>query len=607
MSNDIPDNYDPQLYRIRHSAAHVLAQSVVEAFPDAKPTIGPPIEDRFYYDFDMPRAPREEELQAIEARMRSIIKGRHPFTVRTITVDEARTLFGNNPYKLELIDEISDRPNTPVTVYQHDTFVDLCRGPHVPHTGYIKANAVKLLTVAGAYWRGDAANSQLTRIYGTAWCNRADLEAYLKRLELARARDHRRLGKQLRLFTFSNSVGPGLPLWLPRGAILRETLVNFLKAEQLRRGYKPVVTPHIGRLELYRTSGHYPYYSDSQFPAMEVDVRDGYLLRPMNCPHHIQIYADRRRSYRELPVRLAEFGQVYRFEQTGELGGLTRVRGFTVDDAHIFCRHDQVKGEIGDSIDLALTVLQALGFEDFHVQLSLRDPLDSEKYVGDPALWEDAEEAIRGVVCDMDLEAHEAFGEAAFYGPKVDFMVRDALGRQWQLGTVQLDYNLPDRFSLTYIGEDDKRHRPVMIHRAPFGSLERFIGVLIEHCGGAFPAWLAPEQIRLLPITDTQAPYANDVAERLKGEGLRVQVDDRSEKVGYKIREAQLAKIPFMLVVGAREMEQRRVAVRLRSGESLGALTLDAFIALVEDEMPALDRRSMLKHGADPALPEVRQ
>ncbi len=589
--NDTPDNYDPQLYRIRHSTAHVLAQAVLEAFPQAKPTIGPPIEDRFYYDFAMPRAPREEELQAIEARMRKIIKGRHPFIRREVTADEARTLFRDNPYKLELIDEISADPEASITVYQQDTFVDLCRGPHVPHTGYIKANAVKLLTVAGAYWRGNADNAQLTRIYGTAWRNRTALDAYLKRLELARARDHRRLGKQLRLFTFSKRVGPGLPLWLPKGAILRETLVSFLKREQLQRGYQPVITPHIGRLDLYRTSGHYPYYSGSQFPAMMVGNEDGYLLRPMNCPHHIQIYADRRRSYRELPVRLAEFGQVYRFEQTGELGGLTRVRGFTVDDAHIFCRHDQVKEEFGDAIDLALTVLRALGFEDFHVQLSLRDPADSKKYVGDPSLWDDAEEAIRSVVRQMGLQAREALGEAAFYGPKVDFMVRDALGRQWQLGTVQLDYNLPERFDLTYIGADDNRHRPAMIHRAPFGSLERFIGVLIEHCGGAFPSWLAPEQVRVLPIADAQISYATGVAARLKVAGLRVHVDERAEKVGYKIREAQLDKVPFMLVVGAREVEHETVSVRPRSGETLGAMPVEAFMKLVEEGLPSGGRK----------------
>ena len=565
-----------------------MAQAVLERFPDAKPTIGPPIEDRFYYDFDMPQAPREEDLDWIEARMRQIAKGRHAFTVREVTADEARDLFHDNPYKLELIEEIAAAPEAPLTVYQHDTFVDLCRGPHVPHTGYIKANALKLLTVAGAYWRGDAEKAQLTRIYGTAWRNRTELDAYLKRLELARARDHRRLGRQLELFTFSNSVGPGLPLWLPKGAILRDTLEAFLRREQLRRGYQLVITPHVGRIELYRTSGHYPYYSASQFPPMQVGEGEGegYLLRPMNCPHHIEIYADRRRSYRELPVRLAEFGQVYRYEQTGELGGLTRVRGFTVDDAHIFCRHDQVKDEIADAVDLSLSVLGTLGFEDFRVQLSLRDPADTGKYAGEAAIWDEAEASMRAIAKEMNLDAQEALGEAAFYGPKMDFMVRDALGREWQLGTVQLDYNLPERFDLTYIGSDDRRHRPAMIHRAPFGSLERFIGVLIEHCGGAFPAWLAPEQVRLVPIAESHVAYARSVRDELQATGFRVHLDDRSEKVGYKIREAQLAKVPYMLVVGSREVEDKTVALRLRSGENRGAMSTEAFIRLATEEMP---------------------
>ena len=486
----IPEGYDPRLFKIRHSAAHIMAQAVLERFPGAKPTIGPPIEDRFYYDFDLPRPPKEADLVWVEQRMKEIIKGRHEFSVREISAEEARVLFNDNPYKIELINELlegeTDAPK--LTVYQHDTFVDLCRGPHVPHTGYIKANGVKLLATAGAYWRGDASRQSLTRIYGTAWKNRTELDAYLARLEEARRRDHRTLGRQLELFTFSDKVGSGLPLWLPKGAVLRDTLVTFLKKEQLRRNYQPVITPHIGRLELYRTSGHYPYYKDSQFPAMEVSDGEGYLLRPMNCPHHIQVYAHRRRSYRELPMRLAEFGQVYRYEQTGELGGLTRVRGFTVDDAHIFCRHSQVKAEIKDTIDLTLKVLSRLSFEDFSVQLSLRDRNDQEKYTGSVALWDEAEAAIKEALNEMNLRYVEIPGEAAFYGPKVDFMVRDALKRQWQLGTVQLDYSLPERFDLTYVGSDDRRHRPAMIHRAPFGSLERFVAVLIEHCGGAFPA-----------------------------------------------------------------------------------------------------------------------
>jgi len=592
----IPEGYDPQLYKLRHSAAHVMAQAVLERFPGARPTIGPPIEDRFYYDFDLPRSCNEEDLAWVEARMKEIIKGRHPFEVREVSAEEARVLFQDNPYKLELndglvqggVDEngnpLPDDQQPKITVYQQDAFVDLCRGPHVPHTGYLKHNAFKLMNVAGAYWRGDASKPQLTRIYGTAWPNKTQLDEYLERLELARQRDHRKLGRQLELFTFSNKVGPGLPLWLPKGTQLRETLVGFLRQEQLERGYLPVITPHIGRLELYRTSGHYPYYSDSQFPAMieEGEDGEGYLLKPMNCPHHIQIYADKLRSYRDLPVRLAEFGQVYRYEQSGELGGLTRVRGFTIDDSHIFCRPDQVKDEFKDAIDLALKVLSALSFNDYRVQLSLRDPNDTEKYVGDDAQWEQAEQAIREAVAEMDLDAYEALGEAAFYGPKVDFMVKDALGRQWQLGTVQLDYNLPERFDLSYIGSDDNRHRPVMIHRAPFGSLERFIGVLIEHCGGAFPVWLAPVQACLIPITDAHVAYAREVEARLRRAGLRVETDARSEKVGYKIREAQLQKVPYMLIIGNREVEDGTVAVRLRTEEDLGAMPVDAFLEMAQ-------------------------
>ena len=581
----IPEGYDPNLYKIRHSAAHVMAQAVLERFPDARPTIGPPIEDRFYYDFEMPHPPHEDDLVWIEERMRTIIKERHRFEIRKITVEDACKLFEDNPYKVELIEELAaENGETSLTVYQHDSFVDLCRGPHVPHTGYLKPNGIKLLSIAGAYWRGDAKRTQLIRIYGTAWKNRTQLDAYLERLEQARARDHRVLGKKLELFTFSEKVGPGLPLWLPAGTTLRETLVEFLREEQLRRGYEPVITPHIGHLDLYRTSGHYPYYSESQFPPMSAHGVDGYLLKPMNCPHHILIYAHKRRSYRELPVRLAEFGQVYRYEQTGELGGLTRVRGFTVDDAHVFCRHDQVEQEIQDAIDLALRVLNALDFKDFSVQLSLRDPENHEKYTGAEENWDAAEDSMRKVVHGMNLEVHEQQGEAAFYGPKVDFMVRDALGRQWQLGTVQLDYNLPERFDLWYTGADDQQHRPAMIHRAPFGSLERFIGVLIEHCAGVFPFWLAPEQIRVLSISDRFADYADEVHARFQEEGLRSTLDVRSEKIGYKIRQAELFKVPYMIVLGAREVEQKSISVRVRSGENLGGMTLDAFLDVIQKE-----------------------
>ncbi len=588
----IPEDYDPKLYKIRHSAAHIMAQAVLERFPEAKPTIGPPIEDRFYYDFEMSSPPHEEDLSWIEDRMRAIIKERHRFEIREVALDEARELFADNPYKIELIEELAAQDaDTPLTVYQQGPFVDLCRGPHVPHTGYLKPNGIKLLSIAGAYWRGDAEKAQLIRIYGTAWKNRTQLQEYLDRLEQARARDHRVLGKKLKLFMFSEEVGPGLPLWLPAGATLRETLVSFLREEQLRRGYEPVSTPHIGHLDLYRTSGHYPYYSESQFPPMSSHGTDGYLLKPMNCPHHILIYAHKRRSYRELPVRLAEFGQVYRYEQTGELGGLTRVRGFTVDDGHIFCRHDQVEEEVRDCVDLALQVLGALGFEDYSAQLSLRDPRNHEKYTGTVEAWDAAEDSMRKVVHEMNLDVHEELGEAAFYGPKIDFMVRDALGRQWQLGTVQLDYNLPERFDLWYTGADDERHRPAMIHRAPFGSLERFIGVLIEHCAGVFPLWLAPEQVRVMSISERFADYAGKVNARLRQEGLRTSLDVRSEKIGYKIREAELLKVPYMVVIGAREVERKMVSVRARSGEDLGGMTLDSFLdSIQKDRSPNMKR-----------------
>ena len=581
----IPEDYDPKLYKIRHSAAHIMAQAVLERFPEAKPTIGPPIEDRFYYDFEISSPPHEEDLSWIEERMRAIIKERHRFEIREVALDEARALFADNPYKIELIEELAAQDaDTPLTVYQQGPFIDLCRGPHVPHTGYLKPNGIKLLSIAGAYWRGDAEKAQLIRIYGTAWKNRTQLQEYLDRLEQARARDHRVLGKKLELFMFSEEVGPGLPLWLPAGTTLRETLVSFLREEQLRRGYEPVSTPHIGHLDLYRTSGHYPYYSESQFPPMSSHGTDGYLLKPMNCPHHILIYAHKRRSYRELPVRLAEFGQVYRYEQTGELGGLTRVRGFTVDDGHIFCRHDQVEEEVRDCVDLALQVLGALGFKDYSAQLSLRDPRNHEKYTGTVEAWDVAEDSMRKVVHEMNLDVHEELGEAAFYGPKIDFMVRDALGRQWQLGTVQLDYNLPERFDLWYTGADDERHRPAMIHRAPFGSLERFIGVLIEHCAGVFPLWLAPEQARVMSISERFADYAGEVNARLRLEGLRTTLDVRSEKIGYKIREAELLKVPYMVVIGAREAEGQTISVRARSGENLGGMTLDSFLESIQKD-----------------------
>ncbi len=568
-----------------HSTAHLMAEALEALYPGVKFGIGPPIEQGFYYDVDLgDRKLSSDELADIEAKMYELANRDVPYERREVSKEEALDYYTDkgDEYKVELINELEDGT---ITFYTQGDFTDLCRGPHIPSTGQIKYP--KLLNIAGAYWRGDERRPQLTRIYGISFPKKKELEEYLERLELARQRDHRKLGRELELFTFSQKVGPGLPMWLPRGATLRDTLVSFLKEEQLRRGYQPVITPHIGRLELYRTSGHYPYYSDSQFPPMieNDEGEEGYLLKPMNCPHHIQVYADKLHSYRDLPVRLAEFGQVYRYEQSGELGGLTRVRGFTIDDSHIFCRPDQVKDEFKDAIDLTLKVLKALDFHEFKAQVSLRDPDDHEKYTGDDELWDEAEQAVREAAVEMNLDTFEALGEAAFYGPKLDFMVKDALGREWQLGTVQLDYNLPERFDISYIGSDDRKHRPVMIHRAPFGSLERFIGVLIEHCGGNFPTWLAPVQVRVLPIGQDFEEYALSVVHRLRDGGFRAEADVRNEKIGYKIREAETSKVPYMLVVGRREVEDGTVAVRRHGAGAQESLSVDAFAEALRTEV----------------------
>lgn len=578
-----------------HSSAHLMAEALEALYPGVKFGIGPAIENGFYYDVDLGgRKLSTEDLERIEEKMKELAAKESRFERRAVSKQEAIEYFAGkgDEYKLELIRDLEDGN---ITFYQQGNFIDLCRGPHIPSTAPIRYP--KLLSLAGAYWRGDEKRPQLTRIYGISFPKRKELDEYLHNLELAKQRDHRKLGRELELFTFSPLVGPGLPLWLPKGAILRDTLSNFLKEEQMERGYLPVVTPHIGRLELYKTSGHYPYYKESQFPAMieDEETGEGYLLKPMNCPHHIQVYADKPHSYRELPIRYAEFGTVYRYEQTGELGGLTRVRGFTQDDAHIFCRPDQVKDEFKNVIDLTLTVLGALEFRDFKAQVSLRDPENKEKYVGDDALWDEAEQAIREAAAEMGLETVEAVGEAAFYGPKLDFMVKDALGRAWQLGTVQLDYNLPERFDLTYIGEDNQKHRPVMIHRAPFGSLERFIGVLIEHCGGNFPLWLAPVQIVVLPIGQDYADYAKHIGERLMDAGLRVDVDLRNEKVGYKIRSAEMQKVPYMLVVGKKEQENETVAVRKHGEGAQDTVGLNDFIQHVKAEIASQLRREPLE------------
>lgn len=568
-----------------HSTAHLMAEALESLYPGVKFGIGPPIDQGFYYDVDLGDLKLSaDDLEEIEARMVELARRDVTYDRREVTKKEALAYYAekDDPYKLELIDELEDGS---ITFYTQGNFTDLCRGPHIPSTGLIKYS--KLLNIAGAYWRGDETRPQLTRIYGISFPKKKELDEYLDRQRLARERDHRKLGRELQLFTFSNKVGPGLPMWLPKGAALRETLIGFLKEEQLRRGYQPVITPHIGRLELYKISGHYPYYRDSQFPPMleDADKDEGYLLRPMNCPHHIQIYADSLHSYRDLPVRLAEFGQVYRYEQSGELGGLTRVRGFTIDDSHIFCRPDQVKDEFKDAIDLTLKVFGALGFEEFRAQVSLRDPEQTDKYVGDDDLWDEAEQAVREAAAEMKLDTFEEIGEAAFYGPKLDFLVKDALGRDWQLGTVQLDYNLPERFDITYVGSDDNRHRPVMIHRAPFGSLERFIGVLIEHSGGNFPTWLAPVQAVVLPIGRDFEEYGREVLARLREAGIRAEIDVRNEKIGYKIREAETSKVPYMLVVGKREMANGSVAVRKHGAGAQDSVVLGAFLTRINDEI----------------------
>ena len=586
-----------------HSSAHLLAEALEALYPGVRLGIGPAIETGFYYDVDLSGTDHptlsSDDFPAIEKKMIELARTGSTFARREVSKADAVAFFEEkgDPYKLELLEGLEDGQ---ITFYEQGGFTDLCRGPHIASTKPIKA--VKVMSLAGAYWRGDESRPQLTRIYGVSFPKQSMLTEYLERLELAKQRDHRKLGKELELFMFSDKVGPGLPMWLPKGARLRETLVDFLKEEQVRRGYEPVVTPHIGRLDLYRTSGHYPYYSDSQFPPMlerggapiphgeDPNARSheghedeqGYLLKPMNCPHHTQIYDHKPRSYRDLPVRLAEFGTVYRYEQSGELGGLTRVRGFTQDDAHVFCTPAQVKDEFKAVIDLTLTVLRALDFQEFTAQVSLRDPANTEKYIGEAAQWDAAEQAIREAAAEMGLETVEEEGEAAFYGPKLDFMIKDALGRSWQLGTVQLDYNLPERFDLTYIDENDDRVRPVMIHRAPFGSLERFIGVTIEHTGGDFPLWLAPVQARILPITDAQNEYAQSVAQTLRQSGLRVEVDTRSEKVGRKIREAELDKVPAQIVIGAKEAEAGTASVR-RRGAGEDGQTIDTGAFLVED------------------------
>ena len=582
---------DSQLYRIRHSAAHILAEAMLERFPEAKIAIGPPIEDGFYYDFDLPRQPTDEDMQWVEERMKAIIRANHPFTVREVTADEARTFFAGQPYKIELIDDLASgrvdengneiaAPAGTITFYTQDTFTDLCRGPHVAQTGEIDPDAINVTykRPAGAYWRGDETRPMLTRIYGTAFETKAELDDYLFRLDEAKKRDHRVVGEKLGLFTFSPLVGKGLPLWKPKGAMLRDTLERWLRQVQLDNGYSPVVTPHIGNLNLYKTSGHYPYYKDSQYAPIQVDEEE-FLLKPMNCPHHIQIYKSEMHSYRDLPIRYAEFGTVYRYEQSGELHGLTRVRGFTVDDAHLFVTPEQLLSEFVNAVKLIQYVFNTLGLTDFRARVGIRDP-KSDKYVGESALWDKATAAIIEACQVLELDHTVEEGEAAFYGPKLDFIFRDSLKRSWQLGTVQVDYNLPQRFELEYVADDGSRQTPIMIHRAPFGSMERFTGIIIEHFAGAFPVWLAPVQAVLIPITDRHIEYAQAVANKLKAYGMRVEVDTSKNRMGAKIAAGREQMIPYLLVMGDRDAAAGTVSVRLRTDEDLGALALDDFIQL---------------------------
>jgi len=624
------------LEELRHSASHVLATAVLRLFPEAKLDIGPPTDNGFYYDIDLDQKLTSEDLEKIEAEMKKVIKENQKFERQEVSRDEAIKIIkdcGQERYKLGRLDDIPE--DEAISFYRNGEFIDLCAGSHVNYTKKIKA--FKLLSIAGAYHRGNEENKQLQRIYGTAFSSKDELADYLDKLEQAKARDHRKIGRDQRLFVIDEEVGQGLILWTPAGAILRQELQNFIGEELRKQGYHQVFTPHIGKLALYKTSGHFPYYKDSQFPAIpfpdeleqvahegcscadltarleavaphfrdDINERtgresigqdrvmdpekllDGFMLKPMNCPHHIKIFASQHHSYRDLPLRLAEFGTVYRWEQSGELNGMTRVRGFTQDDAHLFCTEDQVAGEVQGCLALVKIVLNTLGMQDYRVRVGLRDP-DSDKYAGDSAVWDKAEEACRNAAKTLGVPFTEEPGEAAFYGPKIDFVVKDVIGREWQLGTVQVDYNLPVRFDLSYIGPDNKPHRPVMIHRAPFGSMERFCGVLIEHFGGNFPLWLSPEQVRILPISEKTADYADDLLAKLTAAGIRATIDKHDEKFGAKVRRAEMDKIPVMLVCGEKEAEAGNVSIRSRIGKSLeGTVSIDEAIATLKANIEA--------------------
>lgn len=564
-----------------HSSAHLLAQAILAYFPDAKLTIGPAIEQGFYYDVDFgDHAFSEKDFEKIEKKMLENAKKNSTFNLYSVSKEEALKEYADNPFKTELIENLNDGE---ITFCKHDDFTDLCRGGHIPSTGIVKA--VKILNAAGAYWRGDEKKPQLTRVYGISFPKQKELTDYLEKLEEAKRRDHRKLGKEMGIFAFSEKVGAGLPLWLPKGAALRKKLENFLSIAQKKAGYEFVMTPHIGNIDLYKTSGHYQKYgADSFQPILTPHAGEEYLLKPMNCPHHCEIYKVGQWSYRDLPKRLAEFGTVYRYEQSGELHGLTRVRCFTQDDAHIFCTPDQLLYEFENVIDLVMYVFGNLGFHDFVAQVSLRDPDNREKYIGSDENWEKAEKAIITAATNKKLNTVVEYGEAAFYGPKLDFMVKDALGRQWQLGTIQVDYNLPERFDLSYIGRDNEKHRPIMIHRAPFGSMERFIAILLENTAGEFPLWLAPEQFIILPISEKFVDYAKKVRQLLEIHDISGVIDDRNEKTGKKIRDAEVNKYPFMLIVGEKEAADGLVSVRKRGEGDLGAMSVEGFIQKFKDE-----------------------
>lgn len=564
-----------------HSSAHLLAQAILEFYPDAKLTIGPAIESGFYYDVDFGNESlSEKDFEKIEKKVLENAKKGSTFSLYPVSKEEALKVYADNPYKVELISNLNDGEITFVT---HDDFTDLCRGGHIPNTGIVKA--VKILNAAGAYWRGNEKNPQLTRVYGISFPKQKELTEYLERLEEAKRRDHRKLGKELGIFAFSEKVGAGLPLWLPKGTALRRKLENFLSDAQKKGGYEFVISPHIGSKELYVTSGHWDKYgADSFQPIKTPNEGEEFMLKPMNCPHHCEIYKTSQWSYRDLPKRYAEFGTVYRYEQSGELHGLTRVRGFTQDDAHLFCTPDQLLGEFEAVIDLVLYVFKSLGFEDFMTQVSLRDPDNREKYIGSDENWEKAENAIITAANNKGLKTVVEYGEAAFYGPKLDFMVKDALGRKWQLGTIQVDYNLPERFDLHYIGNDNEKHRPVMIHRAPFGSLERFIAILLENTAGDFPLWLSPDQFIILPISEKYVDYSKKVSQFLENHDISGQIDDRNEKTGKKIRDAELNKIPFMLVVGENEEKDGTISVRRRGEGDLGVMNLEDFVSYFKKE-----------------------